>query len=64
MYRIEVEGSAYLKPVKKFFVSHDCMIAALVMENNQILTFKVSNFLFENFFCRSSKVITMVKYHL
>jgi hypothetical protein len=50
MYRIEVEGSAYLKPVKKFSVSHDCMIAALVMENNQILTFKVSYFLSFYFF--------------
>jgi len=64
MYRIEVEGSAYLKPVKKFSVSHDCMIAALVMENNQILTFKVSYFYFFHYFCRSLKVITMVKYHL
>lgn len=64
MYRIEVEGSAYLKPVKKFSVSHDCMIAALVMENNQILTFKVSYFYFFNNFCRSLKVITMVKYRL
>jgi len=50
MYRIEVEGSAYLKPVKKFSVSHDCMIAALVMENNQILTFKVSNLNFLKYY--------------
>ena len=64
MYRIEVEGSAYLKPVKKFSVSHDCMLAALVMENNQILTFKVSYFYFFHYFYRSLKVITMVKYRL
>lgn len=50
MYRIEVEGSAYLKPVKKFSVSHDCMLAALVMENNQILTFKVSDYFIFNYF--------------
>ncbi len=64
MYRIEVEGSAYLKPVKKFSVSHDCMIAALVMENNQILTFKVSYIYLVKYFFRYLKVIIMVKYRL
>ena len=41
MYRIEYEGKPYLEPVKKFAVSRDGMIAALVMHNNQILTYKV-----------------------
>jgi hypothetical protein len=34
MYKIEVEGKPYLDPVKKFAVSSDCMLAALVMHNN------------------------------
>jgi len=42
MYRIEVEGKPYLEPVKKFAVSNDCMLAALVTNNNQILVYRVS----------------------
>ena len=42
MYRIEVDGKPYLDPVKKFAVSSDCMLAALVMHNNQILIYRVS----------------------
>ena len=34
MYKIEFENKPYLDPVKKFSVSGDCMIAALVTENN------------------------------
>jgi hypothetical protein len=34
MYRIEFGGKPYLDPVKKFAVSRDCRIAALVMKNN------------------------------
>jgi len=30
MYKIELEGKPYLDPVKKFAVSHDCVLAALV----------------------------------
>jgi len=30
MYKIEVDGKPYLDPVKKFAVSHDCVLAALV----------------------------------
>ena len=42
MYKIEVEGKPYLDPVKKFAVSNDCMLAALVTNNNQILVYRVS----------------------
>lgn len=42
MYKIEFEGKPYLDAVKKFSVSGDCMIAALVTANNQILIYKVS----------------------
>jgi hypothetical protein len=42
MYRIEFGGKPYLEPVKKFAVSRDCRIAALVMKNNQILVYNVS----------------------
>lgn len=41
MYRIEYDGKPYLDPVKKFSVSRDCMMAALVMHNNQILTYRL-----------------------
>lgn len=34
MYKIEFENKPYLDPVKKFSVSNDCMIAALVTQNN------------------------------
>lgn len=42
MYKIEYGGKPYLEPVKKFSVSRDCRIAALVMKNNQILVYNVS----------------------
>jgi hypothetical protein len=34
MYKIEIEGKPYLDPVKKFAVSKDCVLAALVTNNN------------------------------
>ena len=42
MYRIEIGGKPYLEPVKKFAVSRDLRIAALVTNNNQILVYNVS----------------------
>jgi hypothetical protein len=50
MYRIEYDHKPYLDPVKKFSVSSDGMMAALVTNGNQILTYKVSNqqFIFED----------------
>lgn len=30
MYKIEIDGKPYLDPIKKFAVSHDCVLAALV----------------------------------
>lgn len=42
MYKIEIEGKPYLDPVKKFAVSNDCVLAALVKHDNQILIYRVS----------------------
>ena len=44
MYKIEIEGKPYLDPVKKFAVSNDCVLAALVKHDNQILIYRVSHF--------------------
>ena len=44
MYKIEIEGKPYLDPVKKFAVSNDCVLAALVKHDNQILIYRVSPF--------------------
>jgi len=41
MYRIEVGGVAYTDAVKKFAVSRDGVLAALVTSSNQILVYKV-----------------------
>lgn len=41
MYRIEIGGKPYLEPVKKFAVSRDLRIAALVTNNNQILVYNL-----------------------
>lgn len=46
MYRIEFENKPYLDPVKKFSVSRDGMLAALVTQNNQIIVYKVSEISF------------------
>jgi hypothetical protein len=34
MYRIEIDGKPYLQPVKKFAVSKDLYMAALVTNTN------------------------------
>ena len=47
MYRIEFENKPYLDPVKKFSVSRDGMLAALVTQNNQIIMYKVSKICFD-----------------
>ena len=39
MYKIEVDGKPYLDPIKKFAVSRDCVLAALVLHNNNILIY-------------------------
>lgn len=48
MYRIELGAKPYLEPVKKFAVSRDLRIAALVTNSNQILVYNVSSILFFN----------------
>ena len=45
MYRIELGTKPYLEPVKKFAVSRDLRIAALVTNSNQILVYNVSSIL-------------------
>jgi hypothetical protein len=45
MYRIELGAKPYLEPVKKFAVSRDLRIAALVTNSNQILVYNVSSIL-------------------
>ncbi len=44
MYKIEYEGKNYLDQVKKFAVSKDCMITALVMHNNKIMIHKLFDY--------------------
>ena len=39
MYKIEVDGKPYLENIKKFAVSRDCVLAALVLHNNNILIY-------------------------
>jgi hypothetical protein len=34
MFKIEIEGKPYMDPVKKFTVSKDCVMAALVTNQN------------------------------
>ncbi len=41
MYKIEVDGKPYLDPIKKFAVSRDCVFAALVLNNNNILIYQL-----------------------
>lgn len=41
MFKIEVEGKPYMDPVKKFTVSKDSVMAALVTNANQILVYKI-----------------------
>ena len=41
MYKIEVEGKPFLGQVKKFAVSRDCMLAAMVTDSNQILVYRI-----------------------
>jgi hypothetical protein len=45
MYRIELGAKPYLEPVKKFAVSRDLRITALVTNSNQILVYNVSSIL-------------------
>lgn len=42
MFKIEVDGKPYLDPVKKFAVSKDLFLCALVTSNNQIIVSRVS----------------------
>lgn len=46
MFKLEIEGVPYLEPVKKFAVSKDLWMAALVTSNNQIMICRVSIFYF------------------
>ena len=41
MYKIEIEGKPYTENVKKFAVSKDLVLAALVTETNQILVYRL-----------------------
>ena len=41
MYKIEVDGQNYLDDIKKFSVSKDLMMAALVKSDNTILVYKL-----------------------
>ena len=41
MFKIEKDGKPFLGQVKKFSVSRDCMLAALVTDNNEILVYRV-----------------------
>ena len=40
MYRIMIDDKPYLEQLKKFSVSGDGMLAALVMHTNQIIIYK------------------------
>ena len=42
MYKIMIDDKPYLEQLKKFSVSGDGMLAALVMHTNQIIIYKVS----------------------
>lgn len=41
MYRITVDDKPYTQPVKKFAVSRDGVLAALVTATNQVLVYKI-----------------------
>lgn len=41
MFKIEMDGKPYLEPIKKFAVSRDCGLAALVCHDNQILIYRI-----------------------
>jgi len=41
MFSIEVNNKPYLDPVKKFAVSKDCVMAAIVLNDNQIVVYKI-----------------------